>query len=179
MTGLKKIVAAAKAVKATDGERIAGTPTDAKWPEPAAATPKQAADALVEDFEFLGDWTQRDTYVIELGDKIPPMPAVFQTEANRVHGCMSLVHLVARRRPDTKDSLDFLAASDAPLVRGLVALLQRVYAGQSAKDIIAFDVEAFLRSLGLDQHLSLGRRNGLEGMVRRIRSEAIKLMQPE
>jgi cysteine desulfurase/selenocysteine lyase len=179
VTGLKKIVAAAKAARPTDAERIAGTPVDAKWPEPTAVSPKLAAQTLVEDFEFLGDWTQRDTYVVELGDKIPPMPAAYKTDANRVHGCMSLVHLVARRRPGTSDGLDFLATSDAPLVRGLIALLQRVFAGQSAKEIIAFDIEAFLRSLGLDQHLSLGRRNGLEGMIRRIRSEAIQLMQTE
>jgi cysteine desulfurase/selenocysteine lyase len=181
VSALKKTVAAARAAHSTHSaarETSMVSLTDLRWPEPAATSPCEAADALVEDFEFLDDWTQRDTYVVEMGDKIPPMPEALKTEANRVHGCMSLVHMVARQRPDTTDGLDFIATSDAPLVRGLIAILQRVYAGQSARQIMAFDIEAFLRTLGLDQHLSLGRRNGLEGMIRRIRAEALRLMQP-
>jgi cysteine desulfurase/selenocysteine lyase len=98
-----------------------------------------------------------------------------KTETTRVRGCMSTVHLFGRKRPQSPDSLDFLADSDAAIVRGLIALLERIYAGQRAKDILAFDAEAFLKRLGLDQHLSMGRRNGLAGMIQRIRALATEL----
>jgi cysteine desulfurase/selenocysteine lyase len=87
-----------------------------------------------------------------------------------------VVHLTARQKPGTKDVLEFLADSDADLVRGLIAVLQRVFSGHSAKQILAFDVEAFFKRLGLDQHLTLGRRNGLASMVQRIRALAGQLV---
>jgi cysteine desulfurase/selenocysteine lyase len=82
------------------------------------------------------------------------------------------VHLIARKRPGTEDVIDFLADSDADIVRGLIAILQRVFSGQGARQILAFDVESFFRKLGLDQYLTLGRRNGLASMVQRIRKLA-------
>ncbi len=146
-----------------------------EWPPPAADSPAAAADELVEEFEFLGDWDQRDAYVLEMGDKLLPMPDGSKQECNRVHGCMSTVHLVGRQKPGTDDVFEFLADSDAPLVRGLIAILQRVYNGQRAEQILAFDAHDLLRRLGLDQHLSMGRRNGLDGMIRRIRALAGQL----
>ena len=101
------------------------------------------------------------------------MPASLKTEANAVHGCQSQVHIAARIRPGTPDVIEFLADSDANIVRGLIALLQQLYSGQKAQDILAFDVEAFFSRIGLDQHLSLTRRNGLEAMVRRLRQLAM------
>ena len=71
--------------------------------------------------------------------------------------------------------LEFLADSDAELVRGLIALLEHLFSGQRAQDILAFDIEGFFRRLGLDQHLTLGRRNGLAAMVKRIRPQAAGL----
>ena len=149
---------------------------DAKYPDPAADGPSAAADELAEVFDFLPDWTERYHYVIEMGAKLLPMPSVMKTEATRVHGCQSTVHLFARAHPTAPDRLDFLADSDADIVRGLIAILQKVYAGQRAKDILAFDIESFFRRLGLDQHLTTGRRNGLAGMVERIRQFAGKLL---
>ena len=70
------------------------------------------------------------------------------------------------------DRLDFLADSDAALVRGLIGILQRVYAGQKARDVLAFDIEKFLHRIGLEDHLSMGRRNGLEGMIKKVRELA-------
>ena len=92
-----------------------------------------------------------------------------RTEQTRVHGCQSVVHLYGRGRDGR---VDFVADSDASLVRGLIALLQKVYAGQPAAAVLAFDVERFLHRVGLDVHLSMGRRNGLEGMIRRVRELA-------
>jgi cysteine desulfurase/selenocysteine lyase len=146
-----------------------------RFPEPAAPSPQAAADELIEAFELLGDWEARDQYLLELGEKLPPMPDSLKTEANRVHGCMSTVHLHARKRPGPGDAIDFLADSDAHLVRGLIAILQRLFSGQSAAAILAFDTEKFLSQLGLDRHLSMGRRTGLAGMIRRIGQEAARL----
>ena len=150
-------------------------PSGIRYLAPSAASPQAAADELAETFDLLGDWKERYQYVVELGDKLPPMPQEMKTEANRVRGCMSTVHLSTRLRPGTPDGLDFLADSDAAIVRGLIAILQRVYAGQSAHAILKFDMNSLLKKLGLDEHLSMGRRNGLAGMIQRITGEAAKL----
>ena len=107
------------------------------------------------------------------------MPPALKTEANYVHGCQSTVHISARKKPCTGDVLEFVADSDADLVRGLIALLERVFSGQKAEQILAFDVEGFFARLGLDQHLTLGRRNGLAAMVQRIRHFASTLAAPQ
>ena len=143
-----------------------------QFPEPAAASPQAAADELIDLFEFLDDWNERYQQVIEMGSKLPPLPPELKIEANRVHGCQSTVHLFAMRRPGTEDGVDFLADSDADIVRGLIAILERVFAGQGAREILAFDVESFLNRLGLDRSLTMGRRNGLASMIQRIRSYA-------
>src|SRR5262249_18567959 len=107
--------------------------------------------------------------------KLPPMPMAWKTEENRVRGCQSTVHVQFRKRPATADLVEFLADSDADIVRGLIGVLQRIFSGQRARDILAFDVENFFRRLGLDNNLTLGRRNGLASMVQRIKSFAAEL----
>jgi len=142
------------------------------YPAAVAGSPSAAAGELLEVFDLFEDWGDRYRYLIEMGEKLPPMPAALKTEANRVRGCQSTVFLHARKRPGTSDVVEFLADSDADLVRGLLAVLQRLYSGQSASAILAFDVHAFFAQLGLDQHLTMGRRNGLGEMVKRIRNFA-------
>lgn len=171
---LREIIADAKgkaaAPRTAAPQRVNG---DIQFPEPQADSPQAAADQLAEDFEFLGDRDARNEYVLELGEKLLPMPQEMKTEATRVHGCMSTVHLFGRRRPGKDDDrLDFLADSDAHIVRGLIGILQKLFAGQRAGDILAFDVEAFFNRIGLDQFVSTQRRNGLAGMVKRIRALA-------
>jgi cysteine desulfurase/selenocysteine lyase len=165
----------AMAVPATAGGNGGATAVEPKYPDASAASPTEAADELAELFEFLPDWAERYQAVIDMGEKLLPMPPAYKTDATRVHGCQSVVHLHGRPHPGNPTRLDFLADSDADLVRGLIALLQKVFAGQPAKEILAFDVEAFFRRLGLDQHLTTGRRNGLAGMVERIRAHAKKI----
>src|SRR5262249_57676028 len=80
-------------------------------------------------------------------------------------------------KPGTEDVMEFLADSNADLVRGLIALLEYVFSGQRAQDILAFDVEGFFGRLGLDKHLTLGRRNGLASMVKRIKLQAAGLVE--
>ena len=98
-----------------------------------------------------------------------------KTECTRIHGCQSTVYLTARKKPGTSDVLEFLADSDADLVRGLIGLLEHLFSGQKAADILAFDIEGYFARLGLDQHLSMNRRNGLEAMLKRIRQHAAEL----
>jgi cysteine desulfurase/selenocysteine lyase len=135
-------------------------------------SPAAVAEEIAEVFDLLEDWGDRYQYLIELGGKLPVMPDEMRTECTRVHGCQSTVFLAARQRPGTADVVEFLADSDAELVRGLIAVLEHLFSGQRAKDILAFDVEGFFRRLGLDQHLSMGRRNGLAAMVQRVRQHA-------
>jgi len=142
------------------------------FPEPAAASPRAAAEELADLFDALEDWTDRYQYIISLGEKLQFMPPELKTDANRVRGCMSTVHLFARRKPGTEDGVDFLADSDAEIVRGLIAILEKVFAGQSAQEVLAFDIEGFFKRLGLEDNLSMGRRNGLASMIQRIRAYA-------
>jgi cysteine desulfurase/selenocysteine lyase len=172
VAALHNVVTAAAAKERSREEAPAAEGVPASYPEPAAGSPQEAADELLEDFDYLGDWRERYQYIVELGEKLPPLPPEAKTEANRVYGCQSTVHMIARKRPGTPDTIDFLADSDADLVRGLIAILQRVFSGQRAPAILNFDVETFFKKLGLDQHLTLGRRNGLASMVQRVRTLA-------
>ncbi|HKI31781.1 MAG TPA: SufS family cysteine desulfurase [Gemmataceae bacterium] len=173
---LRRIVAEATA-KARP--TTAAPPVEASYAKAAATSPQEAADKLADVFEFLDDWSERYAHILELGKKIPPMPPALKTEGNRVHGCQSTVHISARKKPGSDDVLEFVADSDADLVRGLIGVLERVYSGQRAEDILAFDVEGFFARLGLDQHLTMGRRNGLAAMVQRVRALAATLAPPQ
>jgi cysteine desulfurase/selenocysteine lyase len=159
-------IAAAESVKA---------PPTAAAAVPEYPTPEAAANELIETFDFLEDWEQRYELLNDLGEKLAPMPEELKIEANLVHGCQSIVYLSARKRPGTPDTIDFLASSNAIIVRGLVALLLRVYSGQSANAILAFDDKAFIQRLGLDKNTTMFRRTGLDGMIKRIRAEATRL----
>jgi cysteine desulfurase/selenocysteine lyase len=178
-TALERIVAEASGrTRAAVPAAIPGRPEPA-YPPAAAASPEEAAQEVIEVFELLDDWADRYQYLIELGEKLPPMPAEMQTEENRVRGCQSTVFLHARRKPGTADVLEFLASSDAEIVRGELALLQKVYSGQRAGEVLGFNVQEFFARLGLDQHLSMTRRNGLAEMVQRVRGFAAALARPQ
>ncbi|MGA3065847.1 MAG: SufS family cysteine desulfurase [Tepidisphaeraceae bacterium] len=172
---LGKVIAAAP--KPARGP--AATVGPMQFPPAAGSSPRAVADELIEIFDFLGDWNERYRYLIELGGKLPPMPAELKTEATRVHGCMSLVHVYARRAAGSEDSLEFLASSDADIVRGLLAVLQKLFSGQSARAILDFDTDGLLKRLGLDQNLIMGRRIGLASMLQRIGAEAERISHPQ
>jgi cysteine desulfurase/selenocysteine lyase len=148
------------------------------YPKAVADAPEAAAADIADLFMLLPDWPTRHQYMIELGEKLPPMPDALKTEENSVHGCQSTVHIAARLRPGSDDIIEFLADSDANIVRGLIALLQQIYSGQAATAILAFDIDAFLGEIGLDQNLSMSRRNGLAAMVRRLRQLASQYGEP-
>lgn len=146
--------------------------SDVSYPEAFAASPQAAADELLADFELFDNWNDRYQYIIDLGAKLPAFPESERIEENRVHGCQSTVYLSARKRQGTLNTLDFVADSDADIVRGLIAILHRLFSGQAARDILAFDINHFLSQLGLDKNLALTRRNGLASMISRIRKLA-------
>ncbi len=170
VTALEKIIASAKPRPA------ALSAASIRFPDPAGDSPDAVAEELIDTFAMFEDWKDRYQVIIEMGEKLPPMAVEMKSELTKVHGCQSTVHLFARKRPDTVDALDFLADSDADLVRGLIAVLQRVFAGQSSRAILGFDIDEFFKKLGLEDHLSMGRRNGLAGMVQRIRAHANQLV---
>lgn len=129
-------------------------------------------DQLVENFEMLGPWEERYRYLIELGRRLPPMPAAEKNEANKVRGCMSQVWLSAQLRPGPPPTLELRGDSDAHIVKGLIALLFKLYAGRSPAEVVALDVHAVFERLGLENHITMNRRNGFYAMVERIRTLA-------
>jgi sulfur transfer protein SufE len=135
------------------------------------ATQEDRAEEIRDAFGMFDDWADRYQFLMDLGKKLPPMDAADKTEENRVKGCQSNVWLAAQPVPGT-DRVEFTADSDSAIVKGLVAILWRVYSGQPADKILSFDIEKLLADLELDQHLTMNRRNGLVGMVQRIKSLA-------
>lgn len=130
-------------------------------------------ESLIEDFSFLDDWEERYRYVIELGKELEPLSAEEHSAANKVQGCVSQVWLVTERSDKPEGaSLVFRGDSDAFIVRGLIAILLRIYSGQTASEILAIDAREIFQRLGLNEHLSPQRSNGLYSMVERVKSDA-------
>ena len=138
-------------------------------------TQQARAEEIKEAFAMFDDWADRYQFLMDLGKKLPPMDAANKTEENRVQGCQSNVWLVAHPVPGT-DKVEFIADSDSAIVKGLVSILWRVYSGQHASAILSFDIEKLLADLELDQHLTMNRRNGLVGMVQRIKALASEIV---
>lgn len=129
-----------------------------------------ALSELKDEFEVLGDWEERYRYVIELGKDLAPLTDAERTEAHKVRGCASQVWLVTEPQADA--TLRFRGDSDAHIVRGLIAIVLRLYSGRSPAEILAFDAKAAFEQLGLSGALSTQRSNGLASMVGRIRRDA-------
>lgn len=129
-------------------------------------------DQLTANFEALGDWEERYAYLIDLGKKLPGLPEAEKVEANRVRGCQAMVWLRLQPDPQRPGALQMRADSDAFIVRGLIAVLQLVYDGRTPAEILQTDAKSILGRLGLDNHLSPTRKNGLFSMVERIRALA-------
>ena len=130
----------------------------------------QALGELIEEFEVLGDWEERYRYVIDLGRDLAPLSDPERSDANKVRGCSSQVWLVTEDRAD--GVLSFRGDSDAHIVRGLIAILMRLYSGRAPAEIVAFDAKSAFTRLGLTGALSQQRSNGLFSMVERIRRDA-------
>ncbi len=128
-----------------------------------------AFEDIVEDFEFLEDWEDRYRFVIEQGKALQPLPDALKVPATKVEGCASQVWL----HPVIEDGVfRFDGESDAMIVQGLIAILQRLYNGLPVGEVVAVDARAELERLGLNDHLSAQRSNGLRSMIERIRTVA-------
>ncbi len=122
------------------------------------------AQEIVAEFQFFDDWEDRYQHLIAMGRRLPALDDTDKIEENRLRGCQSTVHFLAEKKNGT---IHFRAASDAAIVQGLIALLLRVYSDCDAADIRATPPD-FLKEIGLDEHLSPTRKNGLAALVQAI-----------
>jgi len=127
---------------------------------------------LIEEFDDLGDWADQCEVLIDMGRELPDMSGELKTEENRVHGCQSNVWMVAKLSDDDPPKIELTADSDAMIVRGLLTVILMVYSGRTPQEILDTDIRGIFSRLGLDRHLSTARKNGLLGMVNRVRSIA-------
>ena len=133
----------------------------------------EAFEDLAETFEFLDDWEDRYRHVIELGRAMPPLDEVYKVPALKVEGCASQVWLKPAISGIGPEAIyDFEGESDAMIVRGLIAVLHTLYAGLTVAEVLKVDAGAELARLGLNDHLSAQRSNGLRAMVERIGRQA-------
>jgi cysteine desulfuration protein SufE len=129
---------------------------------------EQAQAEVIEEFAFFEDWMDRYQYLIDLGRRLPELPAADRTDENRIRGCQSQVWFAVEEKDGR---LYFRAISDAAIVSGLIALLLRIYSGRKPADILATPPE-FVQALGLESHLSPTRSTGLASMLEAIRGFA-------
>lgn len=128
---------------------------------------------ITADFAVLDDWEDRYRYLIELGRGLPPLPEALRTDANKVRGCASQVWLAtSTRHTNGSREFSFVADSDAHIVRGLIAILAAIYNERSVDEVLALDPDPIFAKLGLKEHLTPQRSNGLASMVARVRADA-------
>jgi cysteine desulfuration protein SufE len=124
---------------------------------------------IIDDFSFLPSWEEKYQYLIELGQHMPPLPEAYRTEENIVRGCQSTVWL---HRECREGKVILQSDSDALIVKGLAALLMKVYSGQPAEAVLKSDLAIF-EETGLSKHLSSQRANGLMAMIEQIKAFAV------
>ena len=142
---------------------------------PLESTPAEAQAAIRDEFAFFGDWSERYQYRIDLGRKLAPFPDAYRIEQHRLHGCQSMVWIVAE---GDASKLDFHAISDSAIVSGLVYLALRVYSGRSAAEILDANAD-YIADIGLAKHLSPTRSNGLAALLSFIRDRARQALQTQ
>jgi len=125
-----------------------------------------------DDFAFLDNWEDRYRYIIELGNELPPFPEEARDARHKVQGCVSQVWLLTHRTSGSNPVLNFEGDSDAHIVRGLVAIMLALFSGKPAREIAEIDADGVMAELGLDEHLTPQRANGLRSMVKRIKRDA-------
>lgn len=132
-------------------------------------TIKEIQNEIVEEFSMFDDWMQRYEYIIELGKNLPLIKEEYKTEENLIKGCQSKVWLQGEQKGD---KIVFTADSDAILTKGIIAILIRAFSNQKAEDILKADVD-FIDEIGLKEHLSATRANGLVSMIKNIKMYAL------
>ena len=130
---------------------------------------KEITEELIADFDLFDDWADKYEYLISLGKELPSMDVIDKTEDNTVKGCQSKVWLKAKNELDV---VVFEADSDAIITKGIIALLVKVFNGQNAEEIVNADL-SFIDKIGLKEHLSPNRSNGLIAMVQKMKTYAL------
>lgn len=128
-------------------------------------------EKIISDFEFIEEWEDRYRYVIDLGDQLEPYPEELKTAETKVQGCVSQVWLTSELEAQ-ENKIILTGDSDAHIVRGLMAIVFAIFSGKSPEEILKIDVQAIFKTLGLNEHISPQRSNGLNAMVKRIQSDA-------
>lgn len=132
-------------------------------------TIKEIQEEIIDEFSMFEDWMERYEYIIELGKSLPMIDTEYKLDENLIKGCQSKVWMFSELE---KDTVKFTADSDAILTKGIVALLLRVYSGQKPSDILGSNTD-FIDKIGLKEHLSPTRANGLVSMIKQIKMYAI------
>lgn len=127
--------------------------------------------SIVEDFELFDEWAEKYQYIIELGQKLPPLDDKYKIEENKIKGCQSSVWLNAYSK---EGKVFFEADSDSTFVKGEIALLINVLSGQDPKDVVETDLK-FIDEIGLRQHIAVTRANGLASMIKQMKLYALGL----
>ena len=130
---------------------------------------------IVDTLELLGDWEARYQYLMELGEKLPPMPQALKTDANRVKPCMSTVHVAALPVPGQADSIRFVGDCDTAIIKGVLAVLISLCNERSCAQIQAIDMDEIFRQLQLDEHLSPNRHVGVYAIFELMKKQAGEL----
>lgn len=133
-------------------------------------------DDLTDYFNMLPGWEEKFRYIIDLGQKLPPFPDTYRNDEHRIFGCQSLVWLKA---DVTDNRLVFVADADAAIVRGLIAILMVAYNNKTLDEILHFEIDSWLETLGLRSHLTPTRSNGLEAMVKRLKNLVRQPQNPD
>lgn len=131
---------------------------------------QEQAEELVEAFGLFDEWEDRYAFLSDLGRQLPPMNEAEKTEENRIQGCQNRVWVAPKLNAEHR--VEFEADSESSIVKGLVAILHRVYSGQPPDKILSFDIQNLLARLDLEQHLSMNRRNGLLSIIERLKKFA-------
>ncbi|WP_312947408.1 cysteine desulfuration protein SufE [Superficieibacter sp.] len=130
-------------------------------------------EKLLRNFQRCANWEEKYLYIIELGQRLPPLSDEAHSAENTIQGCQSQVWIVIRRNDE--GIIELQGDSDAAIVKGLIAVVFALYHQMTAQDILAYDVRPFFQQMALTQHLTPSRSQGLEAMIRAIRSKAANL----
>ncbi len=134
-----------------------------------SATITETQDQIIDDFSLMDEWDDKYAYIIELGKKVPELPAAYKTEENIIKGCQSKVWMTSRLEGD---KVLYQADSDAIIVKGLIGLLLKTFSGHTPDEIIHTE-PYFIDKIGMRQHLSMTRSNGLASMVKQMKLDAL------
>jgi cysteine desulfurase/selenocysteine lyase len=162
----------------TSAPRTAPRSDEIQFASASATSPNEAAEELADVFDFLPDKMAKAEQIEDYARELPPQFEQLKKLTDRLAGCQSQVYLISRRVPGSPDRLEFAADADATIVRGEIAMLQKLFSGQKASDILAFDVNHFFSRIGFEHFLTQQRRTGLASMIDRIRQLAQAISRP-